>query len=245
MQIDVINKEGKSTGRSVDMPDHVFGIEPNDHLIYLAVKQYRNAQRFGNHKIKGRAEVQGSTKKLHRQKGTGGSRKGNLRNPLYKGGGTVHGPQPHLYTFKMNRKERALARQSALSYKAKENNIMVVDSLEYEEPKTKEAVAMLNGLDLTGKRVLFLVDDYQDNFFLSVRNLPKMKVSQITDVNTYDIINADVLVFSEAAATDIVPEEEEEVQVAPVAETKEETPAKEEKTEETTTEESSEESTEE
>lgn len=200
MQIDVINKEGKATGRSVELPDSIFGAEPNDHLIYLAVKQFRNAQRFGNHKIKGRAEVQGSTKKLHRQKGTGGSRKGNLRNPLYKGGGTVHGPQPHLYTFKMNKKEKDMARVSALSYKAKDNKIKVIDSLEWEAPKTKDGVALMNGLELTGKRVMFVVDGFQDNFYLSMRNLPKTSVCQLSDTNTHDIVNADTLVFSEAAA---------------------------------------------
>lgn len=217
MQIDVINKEGKSTGRSVELPDSIFGAEPNDHLIYLAVKQYRAAKHMGNHKVKTRAEANGSTKKLHRQKGTGGSRKGNLRNPLYKGGGTVHGPEPHLYTFKMNKKEKDMARVSALSYKAKDNKIKVIDSLTYEEPKTKEAVALLNSLELTGKRVLFIVDGFQDNFYLSVRNLPKMHVCQLSDTNTHDIVNAHTLVFSEDAAKvfNETPSEEDE---APVAE---------------------------
>jgi large subunit ribosomal protein L4 len=210
MQIDVINKEGKSTGRSVELPDGIFGAEPNDHLIYLAVKQFRAAQRYGNHKVKGRAEVKGSSKKLHRQKGTGGSRKGNLRNPLYKGGGAVHGPEPHLYTFKMNRKEKDMAKVSAFAHKAKDNKIKVVDSLEWEAPKTKEGVALLNNLELSDKRVLFVVDGFQDNFYLSVRNLPKMQVCDLIDVNTHDIVKADTLVFTEAAAKEFTEDTSEE-----------------------------------
>lgn len=211
MQIDVINKEGKSTGRSVELPDSIFGVEPNDHLIYLAVKQYRAAQHMGTHKVKTRAEANGSSKKLHRQKGTGGSRKGNLRNPLYKGGGTVFGPEPRLYTFKMNKKEKDMARISALSYKAKDSKIKVIESLSFDEPKTKDAVSILKNLELTDKKVMFIVDSFQDNFYLSVRNLPKMQVAQLSDTNTYDIVNADALVFSEMAAKAFTATEEEAV----------------------------------
>src|SRR6267154_6821017 len=140
MQSDVLNIEGKKTGRTVELPEEIFGIEPNDHVIYLAVKQYLAAQRQGTHKVKTRLEVQGSSKKLHRQKGTGGSRKGNLRNPLYKGGGTIFGPKPHSWDFKLNRKVKDLAKISALSYKAKDNAIYVIEDINMDAPKTKQVV---------------------------------------------------------------------------------------------------------
>ena len=138
MQVDVLNIKGEKTGRSVDLPDEIFGIEPNDHVIYLAVKQYLAAQRQGTHKVKTRLEVKGSSKKLHRQKGTGGSRKGNLRNPLYKGGGTIFGPKPRDYDFKLNRKVKDLAKCSALSYKVKENSLVVVEDIKLEAQKQKK-----------------------------------------------------------------------------------------------------------
>src|ERR1700753_3170676 len=143
MQANVFNIEGKETGRKVELPEEIFGIEPNDHVIYLAVKQYLAAQRQGTHKVKTRLEVQGSSKKLHRQKGTGGSRKGNLRNPLYKGGGTVFGPKPHGYDIKLNRKVKDLAKISALSHKAKESKIVVVEDIKIEAPKTRQFHDML------------------------------------------------------------------------------------------------------
>src|SRR5947207_6130753 len=137
MQVDILNIKGKKTGRTVELPDEIFGAEPNDHVIYLAVKQYLAAQRQGTHKVKTRAEVQGASRKLHRQKGTGGSRKGNIRNPLYKGGGTVFGPKPHKYEIKLNRKVKDLAKMSALAHKAKENSILIVEHIHLETPKTK------------------------------------------------------------------------------------------------------------
>src|ERR1700712_4736890 len=140
MQVDVLDIKGNKTGRSVELPDDIFGIEPNDHVIYLAVKQYQGAQRQGTHKVKTRMEVKGSSKKLHKQKGTGGARKGNLRNPLYKGGGTIFGPKPHSWDFKLNRKVKDLAKISALSHKAKENAIVVVEDIELKAPKTSEMV---------------------------------------------------------------------------------------------------------
>src|SRR6188508_1746469 len=146
MQLDVINIQGAKAGRSVELPEEIFGVEPNDHVIYLAVKQYLAAQRQGTHKVKTRAEVQGASRKLHKQKGTGGSRKGNIRNPLYKGGGTVFGPKPHGYDFKINRKVKDLARISALSYKAKENAIVVVEDITMDAPKTKTFVDILGKL---------------------------------------------------------------------------------------------------
>src|SRR5678816_559322 len=146
MQVDVLDIKGKKTGRSVDLPEEIFGIEPNSHVVYLAVKQYLGAQRQGTHKVKTRAEVQGASRKLHRQKGTGGSRKGNIRNPLYKGGGTIFGPKPHKYDIKLNRKVKDLAKMSALSYKAKDNAIVVVEDINLDAPKTKTFMNMLNSL---------------------------------------------------------------------------------------------------
>src|SRR6478752_4449074 len=143
MQIDVLNIKGEKTGRTLELPDDIFGIEPNDHVIYLAVKQYQAAQRQGTHKVKTRAEVQGASRKLHRQKGTGGSRKGNIRNPLYKGGGTIFGPKPHGYDIKLNRKVKDLAKISALSYKAREKSILVVEDIKFDKPSTKSFLNVL------------------------------------------------------------------------------------------------------
>jgi large subunit ribosomal protein L4 len=209
MQVDVINIKGKKTGRTVELPADIFEAEPNDHVIYLAVKQYLAAQRQGTHKVKTRMEVKGSSKKLHKQKGTGGSRKGNIRNPLYKGGGTIFGPKPRGYDFKLNRKVKDLAKISALSYKAKANSIMVVEDLEFKAPKTSEMVSLISGLKLTGKKALFVIPEYNDNLHLSLRNIPNLESSQLADVNTYDIVNAEVLVLTESAAKMFVGEEEE------------------------------------
>jgi large subunit ribosomal protein L4 len=204
MQIDVLNIKGKKTGRTVDLPDDIFGVEPNEHVIYLAVKQFLGAQRQGTHKVKTRAEVQGASRKLHRQKGTGGARKGNIRNPLYKGGGTVFGPKPHKYDFKLNQKVKGLAKVSALSSKAKENNLFVIEDVTIETPKTKDFVAILKGLNADEKKVLFLTQEYNDNVFRSYRNLPNVAGYQFHDMNTYDIVNSDVLVFTESAVKKIV-----------------------------------------
>ena len=200
MQVDVLNIEGKQTGRSVELPDEIFGIEPNDHVIYLAVKQYQGAQRQGSHKVKTRAEVKGSSKKLHKQKGTGGARKGNLRNPLYKGGGTIFGPKPHKYDIKLNRKVKDLAKMSALAYKAKENAIMVLEDVNLDAPKTSTFTGILKNLNITGKRTLFVIPEYNDNLFLSLRNVPSVSGTLLSDLNTYDILNANVLVLTESAA---------------------------------------------
>nr|WP_294903531.1 50S ribosomal protein L4 [uncultured Lacibacter sp.] len=200
MQVEVLNKAGKATGRTIELPEDIFGIEPNDHVIYLAVKQYQAAQRQGTHKVKTRAEVKGASRKLHRQKGTGGSRKGNIRNPLYKGGGTIFGPKPHGYDFKLNRKVKDLAKMSALSYKAKENAIVIVEDINFETPKTKEFVSVLNNLNIGNKKALVVIPDYNDNLYLSLRNVPSVVGSLLADVNTYDLINSDVLVLTESAA---------------------------------------------
>jgi large subunit ribosomal protein L4 len=211
MQADVLNIEGKKTGRTVELPEEIFGIEPNDHVIYLAVKQYLAAQRQGTHKVKTRLEVQGSSKKLHRQKGTGGSRKGNLRNPLYKGGGTIFGPKPRDYDFKLNRKVKDLAKISALSYKAKENKIVVVEDVKLEAPKTRQFADALKGWNLQDKKVLFVMQDDSENVHLSLRNLPSVEGTLLADINTYDIVHADVLVLSETAAKVFADEAAEEV----------------------------------
>ncbi len=200
MQIEVINIKGKKTGRQVELPEEIFGIEPNDHVIYLAVKQYLAAQRQGTHKVKTRLEVKGSSKKLHKQKGTGGSRKGNIRNPLYKGGGTIFGPKPRDYDFKLNRKVKDLAKMSALAHKAKANAIVVVEDLKLEAPKTREVAEVMKALKVADKKALFVVPEYNDNLYLSLRNLPRTEGTVVADINTYDIVNADVLVLSEAAA---------------------------------------------
>jgi len=200
MQVDVLNIEGKKTGRTVELPEEIFGIEPNDHVIYLAVKQYQGAQRQGTHKVKTRMEVHGSSKKLHKQKGTGGARKGNLRNPLYKGGGTIFGPKPHKYDIKLNRKVKDLAKMSALAYKAKENAIVVLEDVKMEKPKTSVFTGMLKNLELSNKKTLFVIPEYNDNLYLSLRNVPAVSGTLLSDLNTYDIINANVLVLTESAA---------------------------------------------
>ena len=200
MQVDILNKAGEKTGRTAELPDEIFGIEPNDHVIYLAVKQFLAAQRQGTHKVKTRAEVKGASRKLHRQKGTGGARKGNIRNPLYKGGGTVFGPKPHSYDIKLNRKVKDLAKMSALSYKAKENAIVVIEDFSLESPKTKEAAGVIKSLSLDKKRTLVVLPDYNENVQLSFRNMPSVLGELLADVNTYDIVNSDVLVLTENAA---------------------------------------------
>ncbi|HLF46560.1 MAG TPA: 50S ribosomal protein L4 [Chitinophagaceae bacterium] len=200
MQADVLDIKGKKTGRSVELPEDIFGVEPNEHVVYLAVKQYLAAQRQGTHKVKTRAEVKGSSRKLHRQKGTGGSRKGNIRNPLYKGGGTVFGPKPHGYDIKLNRKVKDLAKMSALSSKAKENSIFVVEDITLETPKTKNFTEFLGYLKVNGRKTLFVMPEYNDNVYLSLRNIPAVTGTLLSDINTYDVVNADVLIMTEAAA---------------------------------------------
>jgi large subunit ribosomal protein L4 len=200
MQVEVLNTKGKATGRTVELPEEIFGAEPNNHVIYLAVKQYLAAQRQGTHKVKTRAEVQGASRKLHRQKGTGGSRKGNIRNPLYKGGGTIFGPKPHAYDFKLNRKVKDLAKISALSYKAKENAIMIVEDITMDAPKTKSFVDILGKLKATDKKVMFIMPEYNDNLDLSLRNVPSVLGVLLSDINTYDIVNSEVLILTESAA---------------------------------------------
>ncbi len=200
MQVEVLNTEGKKTGRTVELPEGIFGVEPNDHVIYLAVKQYQAAQRQGTHKVKTRMEVKGSSKKLHKQKGTGGARKGNIRNPLYKGGGTIFGPKPHAYDIKLNQKVKTLAKISALSYKAKENAIVVVEDITMDAPKTKAFTGILKNLGVAGKKSLVAFPENSSNLYLSLRNIPTVNGMLLRDINTYDIVNANVLVLTESAA---------------------------------------------
>jgi large subunit ribosomal protein L4 len=200
MQLDIFNLKAEKTGRTLELPDDIFGVEPNDHCIYLAVKQYLAAQRQGTHKVKTRAEVKGSSKKLHKQKGTGGSRKGNIRNPLYKGGGTIFGPKPRGYGFKLNRKVKDLAKMSALSYKVKDAAFTIVEDIAMDTPKTKEFVSILKNFGCDSKKVLFIIDEHNDNLHLSTRNLGNVLTSTLSDINTYDIMNSSRLIITEKAA---------------------------------------------
>ena len=200
MQLEIVNIKGEKTGRTIDLPDEIFGVEPNNHVIYLAVKQFLASQRQGTHKGKTRMEVHGSSKKLHKQKGTGGSRKGNLRNPLYKGGGTIFGPKPHSYDFKLNRKVKDLAKISALSHKAKDNSIVIIEDITMEVPKTKQFIDIFRSLKIESRKTLFIIPDYNENVYRSFRNVPGVSGTLLSDVNTYDIVNSNVLVFTETAA---------------------------------------------
>ena len=200
MQVKVFDIQGQETGRTVELPEEIFGIEPNDHAIYLAVKQYLAAQRQGTHKVKTRAEVQGASRKLHKQKGTGGSRKGNIRNSLYKGGGTIFGPKPHKYDIKLNRKVKDLAKMSALSHKAKENAIVVVEDVMLDVPKTKTFAGILSSLKIGDKKLMFVLPEYNTNVYVSSRNIPSVLTTLLSDVNTYDLVNSEVVVLTESAA---------------------------------------------
>ena len=209
MQVDVLTISGKKTGRTIELPEEIFGVDPNNHVIYLAVKQYLAAQHQGTHKVKTRAEVKGSSRKLHRQKGTGGSRKGNIRNPLYKGGGTVFGPKPHGYDIKLNRKVKDLAKMSALTHKAKANAIFVVEDIVMDTPKTKTFAEILNNLAVSDKKALFVSPEFDENVFASARNIPSVLATVLSDMNTYDVMNADILLMSESAAKIFTEEEVE------------------------------------
>ncbi|MBR5929954.1 MAG: 50S ribosomal protein L4 [Prevotella sp.] len=197
MELNVLNIKGQETGRKVTLNDAIFGIEPNDHVIYLDVKQYLANQRQGTAKAKERSEHAGSTRKLGRQKGGGGARHGDINSPLLKGGGRVFGPTPRDYGFKLNKKVKALARKSALSYKAQENAIIVVEDFEFEAPKTKEFIAMTQNLKVDGKKLLVVLPESNKNVYLSARNLQKSECIIAANVNTYKVLNADVMVVTE------------------------------------------------
>ena len=197
MEVSVLNINGQETGRKVQLNDAIFGIEPNDHVLYLDVKQYLANQRQGTAKSKERSEVSGSTRKLGRQKGGGGARRGDINSPVLVGGGRVFGPKPRNYSFKLNKKVKALARKSALSYKAQESAIVVVEDFTMEAPKTKDFVNITKNLKVEGKKLLLLLPEVNKNVFLSSRNLQRTNVMTATQLNAYKVLNADVLVITE------------------------------------------------
>lgn len=197
MEVSVLNINGQETGRKVQLNDAIFGIEPNDHVLYLDVKQYLANQRQGTAKSKERSEVSGSTRKLGRQKGGGGARRGDINSPVLVGGGLVFGPKPRNYSFKLNKKVKALARKSALSYKAQESAIVVVEDFTMEAPKTKDFVNITKNLKVEGKKLLLLLPEVNKNVFLSSRNLQRTNVMTATQLNAYKVLNADVLVITE------------------------------------------------
>lgn len=199
MELPILNKEGKEIGKNVTLSDSIFAIEPNDHAIYLDVKQYLANQRQGTHSSKHRGTVSGSTRKIKRQKGTGGARAGSIKSPVFVGGGRIFGPEPRDYGFKLNRKVKQLARRSALSHKAKAEAITVMENLVMDTPKTKEFITLLNNLNLSGKKVLVVTGELNDTVYRSARNLPKTKVLPANQLHTYHIMNSDVVVLAEGA----------------------------------------------
>ncbi|MCB9252489.1 MAG: 50S ribosomal protein L4 [Flavobacteriales bacterium] len=203
MKVNVLNNQGKETGRQVELKDGVFSIEPNDHAIYLDVKQYLANQRQGTHKSKDKSEIRASTRKIKRQKGTGTARAGSLKSGTRVGGGRIHGPRPRDYSFKLNKKVKRLARLSALAYKAKDNNIMVMEAFNFEKPNTKEFNNMIKALNLADQRSLFVVPEHNANINLSARNLPKSEVMTAGDLNTYQIMKAGKLVIVEGSINKI------------------------------------------
>ena len=199
MELAILNTSGKETGRKVDLNDAIFGIEPNDHAIYLDTKQFLANQRQGTHKTKERGEVAGSTRKIKKQKGTGTARAGNIRNPLYRGGGRIFGPKPRFYGFKLNKKVKQLARKSALSYKASTNNIIVLEDFSFESPKTKEIIKMGNNLNIVNKKSVFVLPEQNNNIYLSSRNVQGVEVVIASELSTYKIMKASTLILVESA----------------------------------------------
>jgi large subunit ribosomal protein L4 len=204
MKLEVFNIKGEKTGKSVELPDAVFGATPNEHAVWLAVKAYLANQRQGTHKSKERSEISGSTRKLHKQKGTGGSRKGDINSPLFKGGGRVFGPKPRDYSEKVNKKVKRLARLSALSSKAANGQIIIMEDFSFDAPKTKAYLGMLKSLNLLDQKSLLVTNDYEKNVYLSSRNLPKADVSRAQDLNTYEILHSNTLILSEGSIAKIV-----------------------------------------
>jgi large subunit ribosomal protein L4 len=196
MEVKVINISGKETGAKVQLPESVFGVKPSDHAIYLDVKQYLANQRQGTHKSKQRNEIAGSTRKLYKQKGTGGARAGSIKSPLFNGGGRVFGPQPRDYSFKLNKKLKSLARKSALSYKAQDNNVVVLEDFTFDSIKTKNYINLVNALNLAGEKTLLVLPAQNNNIYLSSRNIQKAKVITAADLNTYDVLNAGKLLLT-------------------------------------------------
>jgi len=203
MEVKVLNKQGKATTKKVKLDSGIFGVKPSDHAIYLDVKQYLANQRQGTHQARERGEIIGSTRKIKKQKGTGTARAGSIKNPLFRGGGRVFGPRPRDYGFKLNKKVKILARKSALTYKAQEENIMIIEELSFETPKTKEFVNVLKSLKVEDLRTLFVASTKDDNTLLSVRNIQNTKVITADKLNTYDILNSGKLIISEKAVDQI------------------------------------------
>lgn len=203
MKLEVLNIQGEKTGRSVDLPEDIFGIEPNEHAVYLAVKQFLANQRQGTHKAKERGEVAGSTRKIKRQKGTGTARAGDIKSPVFRGGGRIFGPRPRKYTVRLNKKVKRLARKSALSDMAAAGNILVVEDFSFEAPKTKEFINILQQLDVNGQKAVLVTSDFEKEVYLSSRNVPKTSTVRATDLNTYEIMNAGKLILSEGAVEKI------------------------------------------
>jgi large subunit ribosomal protein L4 len=199
MKLKVFNQEGKETGREINLSDEIFGIEPNDHAVWLAVRQYQANNRQGTHKTKERWEIARTTKKAFRQKGTGGARRGDMKSPLVRGGGRVFGPKPHDYNFKLNKKVKDLAKKSAFAYKAKDGNIVVVDSLSFASPKTKDFVAVLKNLNVNDAKSLILVGASNPNTLLSSRNIPNTYLTEASLVNIFDVMQAKKIVLTEDA----------------------------------------------
>ena len=199
MELSIYNIQGEDTGRKIALESSVFGIEPNDHAIYLTVKQYRANQRQGTHKTKERSEMSGSTRKLFRQKGTGGARRGDINSNILRGGARVFGPRPRSYSFKLNKKLRQLARRSALTYKAQDNQIMVLDQLSFDAPKTKTFVSMAKALNVDGQKTLYVVSQVEDAVALSARNIPGVSIIRAQDLNTYCVLDCRKIVFTEDA----------------------------------------------
>lgn len=199
MKVAVLDITGKDTGRKVELSNEVFGIEPNDHAIYLDVKQYLANQRQGTHKSKERAEIAGSTRKIKKQKGTGTARAGSIKSPVFRGGGRIFGPRPRNYSFKLNKNLKRLARKSALSIQAKENNLVVIEDFNFESPKTKEFINVLKALELDAKKSLFVLGGESKNVYLSSRNLKGSKVVDASGINTYSVLNANTVVIAESS----------------------------------------------
>ena len=196
MEVKVLNISGKETGAKVQLPESVFGVKPSDHAIYLDVKQYLANQRQGTHKSKQRNEIAGSTRKLYKQKGTGGARAGSIKSPLFNGGGRVFGPQPRDYSFKLNKKLKSLARKSALAYKAQDNNVVVLEDFTFDNIKTKNYINLVNALNLADEKTLLVLPAQNNNIYLSSRNIQKAKVITAADLNTYDVLNAGKLLLT-------------------------------------------------
>jgi large subunit ribosomal protein L4 len=203
MDLSVVKYSGENTGRKVALSDSVFGIEPNDHAIYLDVKSILANQRQGTHKSKQRAEITGSSKKLKKQKGTGGARAGNIKNPQFKGGGRIFGPAPRDYSFKLNKKVKDLARKSALTYKAKDNSIAIIEDFKFEKPQTKQYLAFMKAVSLKDKKTLLVLPEANSNIALSGRNITNTKIITAAQINTYDVLNADTLVLVESSISKI------------------------------------------